>query len=53
MRPCKVKVRSVGGQWVVAIDGENRLVLDPPPPPYDPLIDVQQHLEHLLGDIFF
>jgi hypothetical protein len=52
VRPCKVKVREVDGHWVVVIDGEDRLVLDPPPP-YDPLIDVRQHLEHLLGDIFF
>lgn len=51
MKPCKVRVHSVDGHWVVAIDGEDRLVLDPPPP-YDPLGDVRRHLEHLLGDIF-
>jgi hypothetical protein len=51
MRPCKVKVHTVDGHWVVAIDGEDRLVLDPSPH-YDPLSDVQHHLEHLLGDIF-
>jgi hypothetical protein len=51
MRPCKVSVHTVDGQWVVAIDGEDRLVLDPPAH-YDPLNDVQHHLEHLFGDIF-
>lgn len=52
MRPCKVSVHSVEGQWIVAIDGEDRLLLDPPAP-YDPLNDAQHHLEHLFGDDIF
>jgi hypothetical protein len=51
MRPCKVRVRAAGDYWVLTIDGEGRLVLNPPPPP-DPVADLRHHLEHLLGDIF-